>query len=290
MADGRRWMLAADEFHHYATGNNWGDALQRLVNMAVFTIATSATPDRDNEPTIFGKPLVEVSYEKAVEEGVVKKMKLRHFNYRIVVEDIPSGKTQELTTEQLRLDFGIEDIDAGMQKRNLRFHKDYVNPVLQGALNHFLVDKVNLHPAAQLLVRALSCKHAQALCDQINAYGYKLSCQWIGTGPNGRADADNARIIERFCPPKDPQGRRPAPSLDALVQVGMCGEGFDSIFVSQLADLSLVRLEGNANQTKQFILRGARWIAEQPKEHQNCFLNVGTDHPVLGIKGLNVMA
>ena len=28
MEDGHRWMLAADEYHHYSTGNDWGIALR----------------------------------------------------------------------------------------------------------------------------------------------------------------------------------------------------------------------------------------------------------------------
>jgi superfamily II DNA or RNA helicase len=291
MQDGHRWMLAADEYHHYSTGNDWGIALQRLVNLSVFTIATSATPDRDNEPTIFGNPLVKVSYKNAVLENAVKKMELRHWDFRVVAEDIPTGQTVEFTTDQLRQEKGTDEIDVFMQKRNLRFHPDYVNPVLQGAMNALFRDKLNLNPHAQLLVRALSCNHAKVICDQINSYGYSLSCDWIGTKSeyNGRPDDENAAVIKRFCPPKDTDGIRPNPTLDILVQVGMAGEGFDSIMVSQLADLSLVAMKGNANQTKQFVLRGARWIPGGDVQYQVCRLNVGKDHPVLSIPGLDIM-
>jgi hypothetical protein len=207
------------------------------------------------------------------------------------VEDIPSGTTVTYTTTQLREQVGTEDVDVFLQKRQLRFHPDYVNPVLQRALNSLLRDKLNLHPSTQLLVRALSCEHAKHICHQINSYGYGLSCDWIGTKSeyNGRPDEENKQVIRRFCPPKDASGVRPNPCLDVLVQVGMAGEGFDSIMVSQLADLSLVAMRGNANQTKQFILRGARWIYGGDPKYQVCQLSVGTDHPILDIPGRDVM-
>jgi len=102
LSDGHKWMLAADEFHHYGSAQDWGRALQRLVRLAAFTIATSATPSRDNDPTIFGKPEVEVLYRDAVLEKAVKEIKLHYFHYLIVVEDVSNQQTIELTTAQLR--------------------------------------------------------------------------------------------------------------------------------------------------------------------------------------------
>jgi hypothetical protein len=283
-------MLAADEYHHYSTGNDWGMALRKLVDLTIFAIATSATPDRDKEPTIFGKPLIEVRYKEGVTEKAVKEIRLHSFHYLIVVEDVAQNKTIELTTAQLREEAGTDEIDVWMQKRNLRFHHDYFNPVLRRALEElFENDRIHLHPAAQLLVRAFSCNHAEYLCNQIKALGFNLSCDWVGTGYNGRVDQINEKVIQQFCPPKDKNGNRPLPTLDILVQCGMAGEGFDSILVSQLVDLSVVRLEGVANQTKQFILRGARWIRGGAALDQVCRLNVGTDHPILKIPNLDVM-
>jgi hypothetical protein len=291
LQDGHKWMLAADEYHHYSTGNDWGIALSRLVSLSVFTIATSATPGRDGEPTIFGDPLVKVTYKQAVAENAVKSMELRYWDYRVVAEDIPSGQTVEFTTDQLRQEIGTEDVDVFMQKRNLRFHPDYVNPVLQGAINALLVDKLNLHPCAQLLVRALSCNHAKVLCDQINSYASNLSCDWIGTKSeyHGRPDEENAAVIKRFCPPKDANGIRPNPSLDILVEVNMAGEGTDTVMVSELADLSLVALKGNPTQTKQFVLRGARWIRGGDPQYQVCQFCAGKDHPIWGIPNFDLM-
>jgi hypothetical protein len=288
LTDGHKWMIAADEYHHYSTGNDWGQALQRLVDLAVFVIATSATPDRDNNPTIFGQPLVGVPYKEAVEEQAVKHMQLRYWHYRVVTEDPATHTTVEFTTEQLRQIIGLEDVDVYLQKKQLRLHPDYLNPVLTGSLNGLLVDRINLHPKCQLLVRAFSCNHARLLCDQVQTYDYEFKCDWVGTGFNGRADDKNEEVLQQFCPIKDKNGTRPEPSLDILVQVGMAGEGFDSIMVSQLTDLSLVALAGNANQTKQFILRGARWIKGGNPKAQLCTLNVGTDHPILDIPNLDL--
>lgn len=102
LLSGGNWMLACDEFHHYATGNDWGIALNRLVALAKFTLATSATPDRDKSPTIFGKPILIKTYKDAHRETCVKQLQLRHFNYRVKVQNTKTGQEIEFTTEELR--------------------------------------------------------------------------------------------------------------------------------------------------------------------------------------------
>jgi hypothetical protein len=184
------------------------------------------------------------------------------------------------------------EIDAYMSKQDLRFHPDYVDPILRRAIHALVIDKANVGSGAQLLIRAFSCKHAEHLCSQINGYDYDLECDRIGTKSDygGRPDDENSAIKLKFCPTKDHYGNRPEPELDVLIQVGMASEGFDSINVSQLVDFQIVRLEGNANQTKQYILRGARWIPGVPDTYQICQLNVPTDHPILDIPNQDLMS
>jgi superfamily II DNA or RNA helicase len=39
VSDGNRWMLAADEYHHYAQEKDWGKSLQRICDSVVFSLA-----------------------------------------------------------------------------------------------------------------------------------------------------------------------------------------------------------------------------------------------------------
>jgi hypothetical protein len=81
---------------------------------------------------------------------------------------------------------------------------------------------------------------------------------WVGTGPNGRSDEDNRRIIKSFCPDKDSRGRREW-TLDVLVQRGIAAEGLDSVDVSELVFLCPVN---GTVQDMQFMGRGSRLMRD----------------------------
>ena len=286
------WMIAADEYHHYAEEMDWGKALKVLVDKAEFTLATSATPDRDGPNTIFGKPDFVVGYREAAEDKCVKKVILSKYNYRI--EALDEGNTlHTYTTSELRGE--VED-DGGKKKttdmsefetkRKLRYSSKYILPLVSEPLIRLSKDRWRTNKPLQCLVRAMTCAHAKSVCEQIRAVVDEFSVDWVGTGESGRSDQENAQILRKFCPPKNSKGIRPAPELDVLVQVGMASEGFDTIYVSEIVDLSLVTLKGTGNMTKQFYYRGTRFIDDDIDLH----VNVPTDHPLAGIDKNSIMS
>lgn len=286
--DGHKWMLAADEYHHYAEEKDWGVSLQRLVNLCGFTLATSATPDRDGSPTIFGRPAVTVSYEDGVNEGVLKYMKVRSFHY---LADLltPDGDIIRISTEDIRNGASsvCEEINIYAARTQMRFSSKYISPLLRLPIIRLDADRTRTNKRLQMLVRAVTCKHAASLVEQIrSASGDSLVVDWVGTGPDGRTDDENRTIKKRFCPDKIEKtinGKvmrvRAEPSLDVLVSVAMAGEGFDSVMVTEIVDLSLATLKGSSNMTRQFWLRGARWIHGLEVEDQILNINLPTDHP-----------
>jgi superfamily II DNA or RNA helicase len=264
-----RWMLAADEYHHYATEQDWGQSLNRLREFCTFTIATSATPDRNGNPTIFGDPKIVVQYEDGVREKALKAP-------RVHMRD---GTITRYTTDDLRnkqLDGGLSRFE---EKQVLRYSAKYYHPLVTHPVSRLLSLRDLTGRPLQMLIKAMSCLHAAMLCEQIKELAPSLVVEWVGTGLSGRPTIENERIIEAFCPRKV-RGKRPAPQVDILVQVAMAGEGLDCINVTEVIDLSLSTAEGGSTQLKQFLLRGSRWIAGLLERYQILHINLPSDHPL----------
>lgn len=280
-----KWMVAADEYHHYAEEANWGESLKPIVDQSTFCLATSATPYRNGSDTIFGRPDLEVTYEQGVIEKALKPVARRCYEYRIDYID-KDGNPVQFTSEELRLSVGAaKNIDAFQAKKNLRMSNKYVIPIVSEPLYRLRTRRNQTGKPLQMLVRAMSCEHAQRTCEQIKSLCDDLQVDWVGTGPDGRPDDENQKIIADFCPRKDSKGNRPNPKLDVLVQVGMADEGFDSVLVAEIVDLHIVTLDGASTKTKQFYKRGTRAVGDEV-----LYINVGTDHPLAALEGNQVQA
>lgn len=274
-----RWMIAADEYHHYEEGANWGECLRELTDRAEFVLATSATPYRNGRDSIFGPPDMSISYQQAVDEGAVKPIVRRRYDYRIDYID-RDGQPVQFTSEELRTLAGsAAKIDAYEAKRSLRFSGKYVIPIVSEPIYRLRARRNQTGKPLQMLIRAMSCMHAEETCKQVRSICEDMTVDWIGTGPNGRQDSENDAIKALFCPRKDSRGRRPEPQLDILVQVGMADEGFDSVMVAEIVDLHIVSLEGASTKTKQFYKRGCRAVGKEA-----LYINVGTDHPLAALE------
>lgn len=277
------WMLAADEYHHYAKDMDWGTSLKSLVNESVFCLATSATPYRDGKGTIFNKPDLEVSYNSGVSEGALKPICRRVYSYRIDYINA-SGEPVQFTSEEIREKvFKHKGINVYQAKKGLRMSSKYVLPIVSEPIHRLRSRRNNTGKPLQMLVRAMSCEHAKVTCDQIANICDDLSVDWMGTGEDGRSDAENRNVRDLFCPRKDARGVRPKPKLDILVQVGMADEGFDSIMVAEIVDLHIVTLNGASTKTKQFYKRGTRAVGGE-----ELYINVGSDHPLAALEGNQV--
>lgn len=243
MLDIGRWMLVADEYHHFGSAEKsaWAQIIRDLDRRASCVLALSATPHRVDGASYFGKPNVVVTYQAAEREGAVKSLRLGAHEYVVdVIRPGPEGKQEALTftTAELLNELGAEGdanrIDKIMAKKRMRFSAKYVSPMVSRAVER-LEDLRLRGIRSQMLVQAMSCYHAECLCTQIRALlPEDMKVDWVGTGPEGRDDAANRDIVEKqFCPPKGPDGKRPW-TLDVLVNVGIASEGLDCVDVTEV--------------------------------------------------------
>jgi len=269
------WFVGFDEYHHFGEDMPWGNAANCARQESSFCVAMSATPDRRNVDTIFGKPDLVVTYSQAVREGAVKPIVCHSYEYGVTVVEGRGMHTTYSTSELMSL--ATEGINVWEERKSIRYSPQYIHPLITHPVTRLKIKRSKSGMRLQMLVRAMSCIHAKAVCDQIRTL-CEYEVDWVGTGFNGRTQEENRDVIARFCPPKT-DGIRPEPELDILVQVCMAGEGFDSINVCEIVDLYPVSdraSNGRATQDKQFYGRGSRIIKDA--HDIELHVNIPTDH------------
>jgi hypothetical protein len=276
--NGTQWMIAFDEYQHYGTGMAWGDSAEIAMKHSSFNMAMSATPYRRGASTVFGEPELVVSYANAAESNEVKRMICESYGYKVTVLREGHDPKDYTTEELLQADFfDRTGLSAWEEKNEIRFSPQYIHPLIMEPMERLRNKIVSSGQNLQMLVRAMSCLHAETVCKQIESLAGGLSVDWIGTGPNGKSNRENRKIVRKFCPKKR-NGKRPQPDLDIMVQVSMAGEGFDSVNVCEIVDLfpvSKETLKGLGTADKQFYGRGSRFI-----EGIDLHVSVPTDHPL----------
>lgn len=278
LGDGNSWMLAADEYHHYAQEKDWGKSLQRVCDNVRFSLAMSATPARDGSATIFGDPDLVVTYREAVDQKAVKKLWLRRYHYTVKATTGDGGEV-EYTTDQLRQQLDNGSLSDFEERVGLRYTTRYIHPMILEPLMRLQNRRSLSGKPLQMLVRAMSCRHAKHVCKVIQRVAPGLRVDWVGSGPSGRPDDINSSVIERFVPPAGTD-----PQLDVLVQVQKVGEGSDSVMVAEIVDLALANIDGASNQLKQFIFRGSRIVPGMHDSEQHCNVNVPSDAKLAGLE------
>lgn len=276
---GTKWLVGFDEFHHYGEAMAWGDAAKLAMEHAEFSLAMSATPYRRGADTIFPESRLCVSYREAEEGRCVKPMVCHSYEYSVAVIQDGEEVANYTTTELHRMADG--ELDQWEERKNIRYSPQYLHPLIIHPIRRLREMRAQTGKRLQMLVRAMSCRHAKMVCEQIKQFADGLSVDWIGTGISGRSDKENRQILTKFCPPKNTQGKRPDADIDVLVQVSMAGEGFDSVNVCEIIDLFPVSsraLSGRATQDKQFYGRGARIVSGA--ENLALSVNVPSDHPL----------
>lgn len=254
-----RWMICVDEYHHYGLDKTWGKTVLQLERLPSvhFLLAMSATPYRPDADSAFGEPDVVVTYRQAVREGAVKPMTCHSYTYRI--DAIDNGDVVSYTTGEI-----VEQAGGGDQEalervfQKMRWSPKYISPLVDTPITRMQRERLATGQPLQALVGAFCCSHAQLVCDQIQSMFPELRVDWVGTGSNGRSDAENKRILEKFCPPKKDGRRRPQDiRLDVLVHVGMAGEGLDTVYVSEVIHLNPAN-KNNSNDQENG--RAARFL------------------------------
>lgn len=256
-----RWMICVDEYHHYGLGKTWGRVVLDLERLPQchYLLALSATPYRPDDDSAFGKPDVVVTYKRAVIDKAVKPLKCHAYTYRI--DAIDNGDVVSYTTQDIVDRAGSNNPEALERVfREMRWSPKYISPLVDTPITRMLSKRIIHGYKLQALIGAFCCSHAQLVCEQVRAMFPELKVDWVGTGTNGRTDADNRAILDRFCPPKkDGKRRQEDIKLDVLVHVGMAGEGLDTVYVSEVIHLNPAN-KNNSNDQENG--RAARYLPE----------------------------
>jgi superfamily II DNA or RNA helicase len=253
-----KWLIVIDEYHHYGDSEKaWTLKIRSLPHQAL--LAMSATPYRQDRSDTFGPPHLSIRYREARELGYLKKLDLHAYDYRVDAT-VDNRDVESFTTSEIYKEVGSnlpDAIDRWAAVKELRWSPRYVSPLVKRP-----VARLMSYPfRAQMIVQAISCSHAKMVCEQIKALvGPDINVDWVGTGPRGRSDAENIKILKEFCPVKNSKGVRPW-TLDILVNVGMAGEGTDCIDVCEIIFLNAPNLN---NSTLQVIGRAARPLKHTP--------------------------
>lgn len=271
-----RWLVVADEFHHYGEDNTWGDAIKKLPAQTL--LGMSATPFRgDKTATIFGglKFDVEVSVKDAIEEKALRGIEVYECEYDVTFTSGSDGDPQTVMMselEQIVADAGLTLTEWEL-KQKIRYHTKYVHSMLTQAISAWIEYESRYPGQNQILVFAMTCKHAESVTKAINDLAFpglpKPFADWVGTGEGeteGRTKEQNVKIIEQF------QANR----LPCLVQVNLAGEGFNNKRCSIGIMLDLI---GDTPMKRQHIGRFVRVNPATP--NQLAVIFASTDAPCL---------
>lgn len=251
------WMVVVDEYHHYGIDKSWGATVGSLPYS--FMLAMSATPYRKDDDSAFGAPDIEVSYRDAVKEDAVKALEGHSYVYRIDLLG-ENGDIINMTTSDLIKAAGScnpTDIQNYVIAREMRWSPKYISPLVAHPIERMISQRITTGFKLQAIIGAMCVKHAKLVCTQVKAMYPELEVDWVGTGPDGRSPDENQKLILKFCPGKDAEGRPKTPLLDVLVHVGMAGEGLDSMFVSEVVHLNKAAINNSNNQENG---RAARFL------------------------------
>lgn len=280
-----RWFVVIDEHHHYGEETAWSESVKALPARAM--LAMSATPNRHDGSDHFPDPDVTETYWDAAQSNYVKKLRLNAYEYVVDAVTV-DGRAMPFTTEQIVAEAGSdtpEAIDRFVAARKMRWSPKYISPLVTYPLDR-MVDLRTRGIKSQMLVQAMSCTHAQMVCDQVRALlPENMKVDWVGTGPSGRGDKENEEVLRAFCPEKDAVTGRRLWTLDVLVNVGMASEGLDSCDVTEVVFLTPANLTISNMQT---IGRGAR-LMPGLNVQPSCFVNVDTGSPLAQFVGDKVM-
>lgn len=218
------WCVFADEYQklNREDGAKWGKALEALHYNILFGL--TATPVRtDRKQTVFAtkEPDVCVTFKQAYTEQAIRRV-VAHIEHYFVDVIGDSGDIERVTTD---------NIDSYDLSRDLRFTTKYYASLLSSAHDCLTAKNLNHHNQNQMLVFAMSVKHAQSVSDVMNTLFGKGFSDWVGVGPDGRSSSENKEILKRY----------KANEFPCLVQVDIAGEGFDNPRSSVLVFLNLLR-------------------------------------------------
>lgn len=269
-----RWFIVPDECHHLGEHGQWARRQEEL--NAVARLFMTATKIRTDLAQLLGVPPVpdvSVTYKQAYEERVVCRVVgvIEHYHLNIIDEN---GKPKKIETVDL-IKEGVADFEKYETKRQLRYNNAYLDWMLINPLRLLMERNLAKPGQHQMVVFAMSCRHAHHITDQINrlakSLDYDVVADWVGVGAGHdgviKGDKENRAVMQRF---RDNR-------LPILVQVDKAGEGFNVKRVSILVFLHLVNSD---LKILQQIGRGIRRNSALAFEHDYCAIFASADTPI----------
>lgn len=271
------WFVVYDECHHLST-NAWGVSSHSLPS--AIRLYMTATPMRHDEKLLRGVPRktlddgrIEyvpdacVDYGVALGEGAVRPIRVNLYHYFVDVV-LPDGSIERITTEKLRAE-GVTDYGEYEKRRELRYKEKYLSPILLGAVSQFQAMDAVQPGQHQILVFAMSCKHAEHVAHAIAAQADvgRGFADWIG---DARRPQENDDVLARYA----------TGELKCLVQIDKAGEGFDNPRCSTGVFLHLIK---SATKNTQQIGRLVRRNYDVARASDFCHILTSADAPIVGM-------
>jgi superfamily II DNA or RNA helicase len=270
------WLLVADEHHHYRENKAWGEALKRLKRAA--ELGLSATPlSSKGEVSVIGDDYdVVVSIEEAYNEEAIRRIRGHIMEHHVDIMVGDSDEVIQMTTTEIGQDLmPNESIQSWEVRRKVRYSNNFLSETMGAAVSQFNAKLLQNPGEHQMLVFAMSCRHAQHVCQMLNdefGSGDGKFADWIGTGPDGRMDNENDRILDIY----------KANGLPCLVQVDKAGEGFDNPRSSVLVFVN--NGKSYSNRSYQQFGRGFRRnYAIEDFEDDVCDIFVSSDSDLVNL-------
>lgn len=289
-------MFVFDEVHHLSDDGLWASRIAQFPFAC--SVALSGTPMRSDNKTLFGVPfevrnnngvkeqyyvaLHEVSLRDAHQEGkILKRVAVHVIDYKIKMTRTDTGEMVELSLAQMAdMTKSKSDVDAFLARKKLRFHDVYLQSLLQPAFERFAEKRRALQQERlangsygtqmrnhQMLVIAMSNKHASAILEYIQQYFPGVSAARIGQDV---PEQERLKLLDDYR-----NGM-----IDVMVQVDMIGEGTDIKPISVIVKADLVRA---FSKTMQQIFRGMRYYDGFSEEANVCDIYAANDSGVVHI-------
>lgn len=277
-------MFVFDEVHHLSEDGSWAGSItkfpftcsvalsgtpMRSDNKSLFGVPTETRTGADGRQTQFYTPLHETLLRDAHAEGsILKRVAVHVIDYTVKLKNTDTGEIVELSLDKLSKEAaGSAEVDAFLARKKLRFHEVYLDALLRPAFERFTEKRRTLEQSAraerqhQMLIIAMSNKHAEAMLDYVQAHFPEVR--------SGRIGQDVPEEERRALLADYRDGR-----LDVMVQVDMIGEGTDIKPISVIVKADLVRA---FSKTMQQIFRGMRYYPGFSEEANVCDIYASND-------------
>ena len=273
-----KWLVVRDECHRLREDKEWGKKTAELGGN--FILNLTATPVRSDGARSVAVPSVTsddglmqvqadvvVTVKEAIQEQALR-MPVAHVEHYFVDVMMKDGRIERIDTERFKDDKVLDDegnlieFDKYEAQKGLRYCNKYLSKILIDAIQVLEFKNIRYESQNQMLVFAMTCRHAEAVSQQLNAICGAGFSDWVGVN---RCPKTNKGVFEEYM----------NNNLQCLVQVDKASEGFDAPRASVLVFLHLIK---SNTKLAQQVGRGLRRnYAIQNFEDDKCDILASAD-------------